>query len=144
MGIVSCFIETLPYRHPCNAQREHLVQAWIVFPYYKNGQLVNAKYRTTDKRFRYVVPHRAVCHAHHRPRRQVSGAEKVLYGYDDVVNAPEVIIVEGEMDKLSLEEAGFRNVVSVPDGAPARVKVCQASGCCFMAGCFRTMCFMAG
>ncbi len=26
------------------------------------------------------------------------------------------------MDKLALEEAGFTNVVSVPDGAPARVK----------------------
>lgn len=29
--------------------------------------------------------------------------------------------VEGEIDKLSMEEAGFRNCVSVPDGAPARV-----------------------
>ena len=28
----------------------------------------------------------------------------------------------GEMDKLALEEAGFSNVVSVPDGAPAKVK----------------------
>lgn len=61
-------------------------------------------------------------HTMHARHRQVSGAEKVLYGHDDVLNAPEVIIVEGEMDKLSLEEAGFRNVVSVPDGAPARVK----------------------
>jgi twinkle protein len=34
----------------------------------------------------------------------------------------DVIIVEGELDKLSLEEAGFRRVVSVPDGAVARVK----------------------
>lgn len=29
--------------------------------------------------------------------------------------------VEGEMDKLAMEEAGFRNCVSVPDGAPASV-----------------------
>ncbi|GER41548.1 nucleic acid binding protein [Striga asiatica] len=29
--------------------------------------------------------------------------------------------VEGEMDKLSMEEAGFRNCVSVPDGAPSKV-----------------------
>jgi twinkle protein len=29
--------------------------------------------------------------------------------------------VEGEMDKLSLEEAGFRNCVSVPGGAPGKV-----------------------
>ena len=33
-----------------------------------------------------------------------------------------LIIVEGELDALSLREAGFHNVLSVPDGAPARVK----------------------
>ena len=52
----------------------------------------------------------------------MSGAEKILYGLDDVRDSAEIIIVEGEMDKLALEEAGFRNVVSVPDGAPSRVK----------------------
>ncbi len=57
------------------------------------------------------------------PPRQVPKAEKVLYGYDDVLHAADIIIVEGEMDKLSLEEAGYLNVVSVPDGAPAKVKV---------------------
>ena len=30
--------------------------------------------------------------------------------------------MEGEMDKLSLEEAGVRNVVSVPDGAPSKLR----------------------
>ena len=29
--------------------------------------------------------------------------------------------VEGEIDKLSMEEAGYRNCVSVPDGAPPQV-----------------------
>lgn len=77
----------------------------IAFPYYRDGVLVNVKYRTLDKRF-----------------WQVKGAEKVLYGLDDIAGQPEVVIVEGEMDKLALEEAGMRNVVSVPDGAPARVK----------------------
>ena len=33
-----------------------------------------------------------------------------------------MLLHAGEIDKLSLEEAGFRNVVSVPDGAPAKVK----------------------
>ena len=47
-------------------------------------------------------------------------AEKVLFGLDDCVGATEIIVVEGEMDKLALEEAGFRHVVSVPDGAPPR------------------------
>ena len=42
---------------------------------------------------------------------QVKGAEKVLFGLNDIVGMPEIIIVEGEMDKLALEEAGFRNVV---------------------------------
>lgn len=46
------------------------------------------------------------------------GAEKVLFGLNDIVGQPEIIIVEGEMDKLALEEAGYTNVVSVPDGAP--------------------------
>ena len=50
------------------------------------------------------------------------GAEKILYGLDDIVGQSEVIIVEGEMDKLAMMEAGIKNVVSVPDGAPSRVK----------------------
>jgi len=77
----------------------------IAFPYFRDEELINVKYRTLDKRF-----------------WQAKGAEKILYGLEDVVSQAEIIIVEGEMDKLALEEAGFKNVVSVPDGAPARVK----------------------
>ena len=77
----------------------------IGFPYYSHDLLVNVKYRTLDKRF-----------------WQSKGAEKMLYGLNDVLGENEIIIVEGEMDKLALEEAGITNVVSVPDGAPARVK----------------------
>ena len=78
--------------------------AWgAAFPYYRNGELVNVKYRSLDKEF-----------------SQVPKAEKVLFGVDDCRGASEIIIVEGEMDKLALEEAGFRHVVSVPDGAPPR------------------------
>ncbi len=72
----------------------------IAFPYYKDGEVVNVKYRDAQKNF-----------------RQVAGAEKVLYRYDDI-NDDTTIICEGEMDALSLEVAGFINVVSVPDGAP--------------------------
>lgn len=32
-----------------------------------------------------------------------------------------IIQVEGELDKLAMEEAGYRNCVSVPDGAPGKV-----------------------
>lgn len=47
-------------------------------------------------------------------------AEKIFYGIDDIAGAEDVIIVEGELDKLAFEVAGVRNVISVPDGAPRR------------------------
>ena len=72
----------------------------IGFPYYRRGELVNIKWRDREKNF-----------------RMESGAERILYGYDDIANT--TLICEGEIDKLSLEVAGYRNCVSVPDGAPA-------------------------
>ena len=51
----------------------------IAFPYTRNGEVVNVKYRTMNKCF-----------------RQVKGAEKILYGLDDVVGQDTIIIVEGE------------------------------------------------
>jgi twinkle protein len=72
----------------------------IAFPYYRNGEVVNVKYRDGKKNF-----------------RQIGGAEKVFYKLDDIADV--TIITEGEMDCLSLEVAGFTNTISVPDGAPA-------------------------
>lgn len=74
--------------------------AAIVFPYFRNGELVNAKYRDGQKNF-----------------RMEAGAERVLYGIDDM--AQTTVIVEGEIDKLSVEQAGITACVSVPDGAPS-------------------------
>ncbi|MCO5581822.1 hypothetical protein L7F22_035711 [Adiantum nelumboides] len=76
----------------------------IVFPFLMNGEVVNFKYRTLGKTF-----------------WQAKQSLKVFYGLDDITNAKEIIIVEGEMDKLAMEEAGFRNCISVPAGAPAIV-----------------------
>lgn len=76
----------------------------IAFTYKQNGLLVGCKYRTMEKRF-----------------WQGKGTDKILYGIDDISHASEIIIVEGEIDKLSLEEAGFQNCVSVPVGAPRKV-----------------------
>jgi len=73
----------------------------IAFPYYRDGELVNVKYRDRQKNF-----------------RMETGAERILYGLGDI-KADLCIIVEGEIDKLSVEEAGFTSCVSVPDGAPA-------------------------
>ena len=80
-------------------QIEEEVQA-IAYPYFKGGEIVNVKYRDNNKNF-----------------RQVAGAEKIVYKYDDI-DDDRTIIVEGEMDALALEVAGLRHAISVPDGAP--------------------------
>lgn len=72
----------------------------IAFPYFRGDECINIKYRTRDKHFKLE-----------------SGAELVLYGLNDL--ADKTIIVEGEMDKLALEVAGYPNAVSVPNGAPS-------------------------
>lgn len=80
-------------------QVEERVKA-ICFPYYRGSDLINAKYRDRDKNF-----------------RMEAGAERILYGLNDL--AERTVIVEGEIDKLSVEVAGITACVSVPDGAPA-------------------------
>lgn len=72
----------------------------IAFPYYRGDELVNVKYRDRDKNF-----------------RMEAGAERILYGLNDVDER--CVIVEGEIDKLSVEVSGITSCVSVPDGAPA-------------------------
>ena len=86
-------------------------EACYAFPYYKDSQLVNFKYRTKDKKF-----------------RQENGAERTLFNIDAVklhwetTGRKEVIIVEGEMDVLSMFEAGFTYACTLPDGAPKTAK----------------------
>tara|TARA_Y100000996_G_scaffold408475_2_gene387596 strand:+ start:1 stop:1566 length:1566 start_codon:yes stop_codon:yes gene_type:complete len=86
-------------------------EACYAFPYYKDCQLVNIKYRTKDKKF-----------------RQENGAERTLFNIDAVkahwetTGRKEVIIVEGEMDVLSMYEAGFTYACTLPDGAPKTAK----------------------
>ena len=83
----------------------------LCFPYYLDEKLVNVKSRTKDKKF-----------------LQEKGATKCLYNIDMLQNnwketgKKSVIFAEGEMDVLALYEAGFKNVVSLPDGAPQTAK----------------------
>jgi twinkle protein len=72
----------------------------VCFPYFREGKLINIKYRAPGKLF-----------------RMVANAERIFYGLDDVAG-DFVIITEGEFDAISLEVAGFNSVLSVPDGAP--------------------------
>jgi twinkle protein len=82
-------------------QVEEEVEA-VQFPYVRGGEVVNIKYRDRDKHF-----------------RMAAGAERILYGVDDIERGGTLLICEGEMDKLALAVAGYRSCVSVPDGAPA-------------------------
>ena len=61
--------------------------------------------------------------------KQEKDAKRTLFNQDRVKeswrsndNKNQVIICEGEMDVLSLYEAGFPNCVSLPDGAPKQAK----------------------
>jgi twinkle protein len=72
----------------------------ICFPYLYNGNIVNIKFRGANKSFKLV-----------------SGAELILWNIDCLKDNKEVIITEGEIDALTFIEAGFDNVVSVPNGA---------------------------
>lgn len=74
----------------------------IRFPYTRDGALVNYKYRAHPKHF-----------------WMAKGAERILYGLDDLADAEEIVLVEGEMDKLSIDAVQGPACASVPDGAPS-------------------------
>lgn len=71
----------------------------IVFPYFLDGKAVGAKYRTRDKLFKATM-----------------GVQLPLFNID-ALNEDVTIVVEGEMDAMAFHEAGYPNVVSVPQGA---------------------------
>lgn len=72
----------------------------ICFNYFRNGTLINVKYRDAAKNF-----------------KMVKDAEKIFYNLDGISGQKEIYIVEGEMDCLTMVQAGFVNTVSVPNGA---------------------------
>lgn len=72
----------------------------ICFNYFREGQLINVKYRDGQKNF-----------------KMVKDAEKIFYNIDGIKNQSSAYIVEGEMDCLTMIQAGYTNTVSVPNGA---------------------------
>lgn len=72
----------------------------IVFNYYEGSKLVNKKFRSSNKKF-----------------TQISGSKPIFYNINSVLGADVVYIVEGEFDVLAMCEAGFKNTISVPNGA---------------------------
>lgn len=73
----------------------------FAFPYYKEGKLINVKYRDANKNM-----------------AQEKNPEPCLWNIDACRNASTIAITEGEIDALSLMESGWRTAVSVDKGAP--------------------------
>lgn len=72
----------------------------IQFNYYLDEKLVNVKYRDGSKNF-----------------KMTSGAKLIFYNLDAIKDCETCTIVEGEIDCMSMYEAGVYDCVSVPNGA---------------------------
>jgi twinkle protein len=72
----------------------------ICFNYYRNGELVNIKFRGPQKSFKLA-----------------KDAELIFYNLDAIEGSHEAVIVEGEIDCLTMHECGVYHSVSVPNGA---------------------------
>lgn len=82
----------------------------IVFPYFENGELVLVKFKIPREQ-RVVNGKREI-----KSWRE-EGGKPVFWGMDDCDHSKPLVIVEGEIDALTLDECGIENVVSVPSGA---------------------------
>lgn len=72
----------------------------ICFNYYQDDQLINIKFRSKDKDFKLS-----------------KSAKLIFYNLDSIKDEDWCVIVEGEIDAMSLHECGIYSVVSVPNGA---------------------------
>lgn len=72
----------------------------VCFPYLRDKVVCNVKYRTPDKHF-----------------KMYKDAELIFYNIDGIKGQEECIIVEGEIDALTLIQLGYKNTISVPNGA---------------------------
>ena len=98
----------------------------IVFPFYRDKKLVYVKYRQprrwADVQKEYIEKYENATPEEQKKMRrpskewQMSNTEPILYGMDNVSFNKPLVITEGEIDALSMYEAGVHNVVSVPCG----------------------------
>ena len=78
----------------------------VQFPYYRNGCLINIKYRSGDKNFKLY-----------------KDAERIPYNLDNIQGHEIIYCVEGEMDVLTVMETGIHNVTSPPNGFNLRGEI---------------------
>lgn len=78
---------------------------WITIPHYQGGELVNIKFRSlppAEKTF-----------------RRIPDCKSVLFNVDALKGRQEIILTEGELDAISLIQAGADNVIGATNGAGA-------------------------
>lgn len=93
---------------PQTSKEENTIQ----FNYFRDGELINVKYRDGAKNF-----------------KMVKDAELIFYNLDAIKGEASVVICEGEIDALSWHEAGVTNVLSVPNGASKATKLDYLENC---------------
>lgn len=94
-------------RHGFGKKGEHEAGVYpaIVFPYIFDGKVVNRKYRSPNKQL-----------------AQEKDPLHTLFNVDSVVDHDYVVWVEGETDCMAVYESGWKQVVSLKDGAPAEAR----------------------
>ncbi len=85
---------------------QHGDQPAIVFPYVFGGEVVNRKYRPPQK----------------TPQLQERDALPTLFNVDRIETPDVVWWVEGEPDVMALHQCGYRQTVTLKDGAPAELR----------------------
>lgn len=78
----------------------------IVFPFYRDGELIYVKYRNPLRKKGDKTP----------KEWSEKNTEPILFGMDMAAFNQPLVITEGEIDALSIYESGYHNVVSVPSG----------------------------
>ena len=82
------------------------VEGNIAFPFYRDGVLQYVKYRKPKKHVKADGP----------KEWSFPNGQPLLFGMDNVAFGKPLVITEGQIDAMSLYEAGVHNVVSVPCG----------------------------
>jgi twinkle protein len=100
----------------CYETQDNLRLPELAFPYYFQNTLRNVMFRRLDKRQAEEIS----------KTYQITkdkGTDTIFWGLDDLDFTQEtgedyVIITEGQPDRMSWIEAGYKNILSIPSGAP--------------------------
>ncbi len=88
-------------------QKEHKV---ICFNYFLDGELLNIKFKTSDKKF-----------------KMVKDAKKIPYNIDAIKNSPYLIVCEGEEETMVWHQSNLV-AISVPNGASPKKSLNKTEG----------------